>query len=266
MKSKSEFEYEPSDFERESIVLEVPTEILMNSIQTQFDDLFSNRKTDYIQTFITRYEFCRDNMIDDDNDSLAMEHDRFISFMVDMFDEKLDLGFPDIEDVGIEDQHELLHLTYRFFVKNIKKNMVNVMRNYIEIHQSQIESNYSRKKDVTTLNFKNELDDEYDILVLSNLGLIVDDIIEDLKLSADVDDYFNLCVGDEPSLELEFVKDSYDDNKIVGNFVEKYLDTIDDEFETEIQQKVRNLILKKYPKRTVKLIEESIEKLDSEEE
>ena len=40
--------------------------------------------------------------------------------------------------------------------------------------------------------------------------------------------------------------------KVTGNFIDKYIDMIDDDFKSEIQSKIRNKILRNYPTRVTK--------------
>lgn len=243
------YEYLPTDLDDELFLSDVPLEVIQNSIKSQFDDPFEFRKKDYVQSFLMKYEFSKENLLDDDVILLDICRDKFLSFMEKIFYDYLSVGFTNIDDLPEEDQHDLIHLTYRFFIKNIKKNFVNVIYNYIKECRQEIQDTNERKKDVTSLNFKLEIDDEYDILVLSNLGDIIDYVLNKLKDLNDVNTFLDLCVDDEPILELEYVKKAYVDIELTGNFIEKYIDMIDDEFLSEIQSKIRNKILKKYPKR-----------------
>jgi len=248
----AEYLYGPTDLEDELFLSEVPINLIQESIETQFKDPLEFRKKDYLQSFITKYEFSQENMMEDDLQMLELSRDEFMRFMEDIFERYLSVGFPDIEDKSVEDQHELVHFTYRFFIKNIKKNFVNIVLNLIEENRDEILSTYEKKKDVTTLNFKSEIDDEYDVQVISNLGDIVRGIFEDLRNLNDIDKFIELCKGDEVCLELEIVQSAINDNSVTGNFIEKYIEMIDDEFLSEIQSKVRNKILKKYPYREKK--------------
>lgn len=245
-----EYEYQPTDLEDELFLSEIPVELLQSSIKTQFDDPLEYRKKDYVQSFIMKYEFSKDNMLEDDLAMLEVTRDNFLIFMEKIFQEKLSVGFVNLDDMGDEDQHELIHLTYRFFLKNIKKNFVNIITNIIENNTDEISARYDKKKDVTSVSFKTEIDNEYDILVLSNLGSIIKDSLDDLSNSDDVDTFFKLCEGDEPSLELEYVQNAYNEFELSGNFIKLYCDMLDTDFISEIQSKVRNRILKKYPKRS----------------
>ena len=248
-----EYDYQPTDLEDELFLSEVPIELIQSSIKTQFDEPLEYRKKDYVQSFITKYEFSKDNLLEDDLIMLDVYRDGFLKFIEETFYNYLSLGFVNLDDLPEDEQHELIHLTYRFFIKNIKKNFVNIIWNYINNFKDEIQENYDKKKDVTSLNFKTEIDDEYDILVLSHLGDIVYDIIDKLKLKDDVNEFLDLCVTDEPILELEYVKNAFNEMELSGNFIENYLNMIDDNFIIEIQSKVRNKILKKYPKRIRKM-------------
>lgn len=244
-----EYGYNPTDLDDELFLSEVPMELLQESIETQFGDPLEYRKKDYVQSFITKYEFSKDNMMEDDLVMLEYNRDKFIEFLEEIFDNYLSIGFNELDNVDTDEQNEIMHQTYRFFIKNIKKNFVNIIFNYINEYKDDISSKYEKKKDVTTLNFRAEIDDEYDTLVLANLGEIVNYIIEIVRDITSVDDFFELCQDDEVILELECVKHYYNEMQLTGNFIEKYVDMLDDDFKSEIQSKIRNKILKKYPYR-----------------
>lgn len=244
-----DFMYEKfTDNDDEMFLSEVPTNILMSSLETQFNEPLEYRKKDYIQSFITKYEVLKDNTTDDLSGDIENMHDDFFAFVEKIFADRLNIGFVDIDDMGTDEMHELVHMTYRFFIKNIKKNFVNIIKNYINDNHSEILNNFEKKRDVTSLNFKAEIDDEYDVLVISELGNIISYIFSKIA-DISIDEFFNLCDDGEYLLELDFVKTAYDEMKLTGNFIQKYIDLITPEFEVEIESKIRNKILKKYPKR-----------------
>lgn len=242
------FDYDAVDFDDEIFSSEISLDLLERLIIDQFDDPLETRKRDHINSYITKYEYEKDNTIEDDMYKIESEHEKFLVFMVELFEKRLNIGFPTIDNMNENDQHELIHLTYLFFIKNIKKNFTHIILNFIDSHHEYIEDNYERRDDVTANNFKEELIDEFDIIVLSNLGDIINDILEEIK-SYDVYDFFKLARGDEVSLELEFVNDCYDRDVITGNFISAYVEMLDSEFKIELQSKVRNKILKRYPYR-----------------
>ena len=132
----SEYMYEPSDINDEMFLSDVPVDMLKESIQNQFSNPLEYRKRDYLQTYMTKYVISKDNMEEDELETLQKLDEGFISFMLKIFDEYLDISINDIDQLPTEDQHELLQLTYRFFIKMIKKNFVSVVINYIDENKS----------------------------------------------------------------------------------------------------------------------------------
>lgn len=240
--------YSPADIDDELFLSSVPMEILMNSLDSQFESPLELKKKDYIQSFITKYKFSKDNMIEDDQDMLGVLYDQFMGHVMQLFEDYLDVSFVEPENEEDDEMLDTVHMVYRFFIRNIKRNFVTIIKNMID-NKSIVESRYPMSTNVTAVALSKEIDNEYDIMVLSNLRAIIDDILLDISTYDTVEPFFELCQGDEVLLELNFVEDLYDKYQITGNFIEKYIDMIDEDFKSDIQSKVRNLILKKYSKR-----------------
>lgn len=238
--------YEPNEIDNELFLSTVPLDLIEEAIKTQFNDPLEHRKTDYVQSFLNKYQFSLDNMREDEQEDLDALHDDFIAYMKEIFSAYLNVGFPDIYDLPEDDQHELIHFSYRFFIMNIKKNFVNLVWHYITEKKDEIQPLLEKKKDVVYLNFKSELNNEYDVLILSNLSSIVNYV---LTQEYTVDDFFECIKGDEMCLETEFVCNKFDEYTITGNFVPNYISMVDGYFCNDIESKIRNKILKKYPKR-----------------
>ena len=126
----------------------------------------------------------------------------------------------------------------------MKKNFVNLIINYINENKSELYDDLPKKKDVTSLHFKSEIDNEEDATILSNLSTIINHI---LSIDFGVDEFLDLCQGDSNTLENEFVRKKFEDFTLVGNFVEKYTDMVGEDFKIDLESKIRNRILKKYP-------------------
>ena len=252
MSQSVDYNYFPMDIDDELFLTDVPLNVIENSLSTQFDDPLEYRKNDYVQSFITKYNFSRENYREEDLMDLDSIRDEFVSFMLEKFDTYFNVGFVDFDSLDEEHQHEAIHLIYRFFIKNIKKNFVNITWNYIQKRKKEIQEIVEKKKDVTTAAFKQEINNEYDIQVLSNMSKIIDYVFAQIRLSDDVDIFFKWCQGDDYILELEYIKMMYSKMKVTGNFIDKYIDMIDDDFKSEIQSKIRNKILRNYPTRVTK--------------
>ena len=251
--------YDTKEIDNELFLSSIPLTLIEEAIKSQFDDPLEYRKTDYIQSFLNKYQFSIDNMYEEDQLELNELHDDFIEFIKNIFFEYLNIGIPNIEDKPEEEQHQIIHYLYRYFITNIKKNFTNLIINYIEKNKDEISSICIKKKDVIYLNFKNEISDEFDVLLLSNLSLIIEHILTE---EYDVDNFFELTSFDELCVELEFVKKSFDDFDLTGNFIVPYISMVDKYFRTELESKIRNKILKKYPKRRKELIIEDDESED----
>ena len=230
----------------EIILSEIPLNLIMESIKSQFDNPEDYRKNDYVQKSLKKYQYSLDNLRDDEEESIYELHDKFLLFIKNIFYNVLNIGFSGIEDYNEDDQHELIHLSYKFFINNIKKNFVNFIYNIINTDRDLVLQVCEKKKDVISLNFKNEIDDDYDILVLSNLSKIIDFI---LSQSYTVDEFFEKCEPDSLVVEYDFVKEKFNDFELTGNFVSNYIAMLDESFKIEIEGKIRSKILKKYPKR-----------------
>jgi hypothetical protein len=243
--------YDDTDIENEMFLSEMPLNLIEEALKTQFDDPLEYRKTDHVQSFLNKYHFSVDNMYEEDQISVDELHDEFIIFMKNIFYEYFAIGIPDIENMPEDDQHKIIHYTYRYFITNIKKNFTNLIINYITKNREDISSIFIKKKDVIYLNFKSEISDEYDVMVLSNLSTIIDHI---LTGNYTIDEFFELATPNTLNIETEFVKSAFDDFTLTGNFVPAYILMVDKYFRTELESKVRTKILKKYPKRKKELI------------
>lgn len=257
------FEFEPVDLDSELFLTEVPMDLLKATIAGQFDDPLENRRTDYVQSFITKYDFSKENGHEDDQYVYDDIYDDFVKFMMDIFDEKLDVSFPTIDSMSDDNALELIQLTYRFFIKNIKKNFTTLIKNHIDNDREVILSRFEQKRDVTSMTFREEIDDEDDITILSNLGDIIHNYLNQEVIDFTVDQFLEGCVGKSLCLETSFVMSKYESFVLTGNFIRKYVDMIDSTFYYEIESSIRNHILKKYGnKRKMKPVTPA----DSEEE
>ena len=121
----NEYGYEGNDIEDEIMLSDLPLSLLMETIRSQFDDPMEYRKKDYIQSFLNKYEYTKNNITEEESDDLEVLYDKFISFMKQIFKQYLGIGLPNIDDDSEEDQEELIHFIYRYFISDIRKNFVN---------------------------------------------------------------------------------------------------------------------------------------------
>ena len=240
-------EYEPQDAESEILLSSLPLSIITGSISTQFKDPMEYRKNDFVQSFITKYQVTKENILEEEEEEeLQTLYDGFISFMENIFHEKLGIGLPELDDMSEDEQLELIHYVYRFFIINIKKNFTTFIFNYIEENKESLAENLPKRKDVTTASLKQVVTDSEDLAIITNIAEVIEIVLKDENIT--VDSFLELSRGDDANLENDFVSEHYDDFTINGNFVRSYCKMLTDEFRIEVECKVRNKILKKYRK------------------
>lgn len=241
-------EYQPQDAESEVLLSDLPLDIIIGSITTQFNDPMEYRKNDFVQSFITKYQITKEKIeSDEEAEELEEVYDKFVSFMENIFHEKLGLGIPELDDMGESEQLELIHYIYRFFIINIKKNFTIYILNYIEEHKSELASILPKKKDVSTSSLKQIIDDPDDLTIIVSIADAIHAILSDGDVS--VEKFLEESAGDDANLENEYINEAFDDFKINGNFVLNYFKMATEEFRVEVECKVRNKILKKYRKK-----------------
>lgn len=237
----------------EDFMSEVPLSIIENSIENQFDDPLEYRKKDYISDFISKYNYMKQNELDIDEGNIDNFHDDFMRFITNIYEEKLDLAFPDIDNMSDDDQHELIHLAYVFFIRKIKKNFVTIICKELDDHKSELAENLDRRKDITYNTFKEEIGDEEYASIISNLGSVIETILRKINKEYDVDKFFEMCDYGEVSVEREAIIEAFDNFSITGNFIPKYTDMVmnNEFFIIDIETKIRSHILKNFPIRKV---------------
>ena len=105
------FDYDSVKADEEVMLSELPLSIIKDSIKEQFEDPAKYGINDFVQTFETRYVITKQNMDEENEEEIISLYEQFISFMRDIFKDKLSLGFPYLEDMSETEQIELI-LTY----------------------------------------------------------------------------------------------------------------------------------------------------------
>lgn len=236
--------YNPTDIDSEIFLADEPFRLLKQHIRSQFKNPM-DLTIDYIGNFIETYSFSR-SIVETDEEDLKLDQfrDEFYQFMQNIFSKVLDIEFPEFDVLSEEDQFDILHMTYRYFIINVKHNFSNYCINYIDNNKELIASTLDEKSDITSLGLKNYGVDKIDVLILSNLFDIIKTIIDNEE--TDIVDFVNASDWHEPWLETELMQDRIETNEIVGNFYPKYKNLLSNEVLREIEGKVRNKILKKY--------------------
>lgn len=228
--------------ETPDFLTEVSLSVLKENLVYQFKEP-AWVSVDYVAEFLTSFKYSI-GMCEDDVETEEVERlkDDFLAFMTELFKSRLKVGFPNLLDTPTDDQVELLHFTYRFFILDIKMNYLNFIWNYITEHKASLAQEFKSKKDITALAFKKELKDE-DVVLISSLSKIVDFILsQDLT----VDDFLRYCEGSDSRLETVMVSHGYDNYDLTGNFISSYTKMIGEIERRSIESIIRSYVLKSY--------------------
>lgn len=251
------YDFEPTPAETEIFLSDEPLNLIKQHIRSQFSSPL-DYKFDYVGSYIETFRMSVLQIeSDDDEDELTRMNDDFIRFMLNIFEKYLDLGFPEFEDKTYEEQHDIIHMTYRYFIINIKHNFSSFCINYIMRNMKELSEIQPRKKDVTSLNLKRDGLEPDDIAIISNLYEIIKDII--FNKEHDVDEFLMNSDVNEPRLETELMTEYYENFTVTGNFYLSYRKMVNNSFVKEIESKVRNKILKQYKKRLVKKVSDELD-------
>ena len=237
--------YKPTPIESDIFLSDVPLDLMQENIADQFADPLEYN-TDYISVFIDKYEFSMDEIGDEGVDQLEEIRNQMFSFILNKFQEYYGIGIPEFEDLPMDEQNRIVMSLYRVFVLNIKKTLSRLVINYISKHGEELIDIGNRKKSVTYLSMKKEIDDPVALSVLSDVSAVIDVIGSS---DMDVDEFLELARYDNNSLEIDRIVQAYEDFKVTGNFTSHCFDLLSFDLRQEIESKVRNKLLKKYARK-----------------
>lgn len=227
----------------EEFLSEISLSVLKENLLQQFRDP-GWVAIDYFDNFVKSFEYSMGEVEDEDD---VAELNRlklnFFEFMTDLFRAYLGIGFPNFLDTSDDgDAVDLMHFAYRFFTLNIRENFLYFIWNFLHKYQEEISERFEARRDISYLAYRKKLNDQ-DIMLISNLADIITYILtKDITL----DEFFELCVGEESGVELMTVVEGYNDMTMTGNFIPKYAKMIGPTLRLELEQIIRSNILRKY--------------------
>lgn len=239
-------DYDPSAVEDEMFLSDVPQGLMLDAIEAQFNHPFERgEQIDYLQTYIRNYN-CSQNNIETDDDEIELDRvcNRFISTIKDFFMVYLGIGFPNLDDENTDEQLETLHLVYRYFITNAKRNINTLVFSKISESINSLADEYGRRDDILTNSLPDTIPTNVQS-VIGNLDIIVDSYLNESAYDG-IDQFVDLshCTGND--LESTTVLNMIDDDRLTGNFIQHYSDKIDSPARTNIISKMRKRLLKAY--------------------
>ena len=84
----SEYDYSPNDIDSDRFLSDIPVSLMKENIKAQFKDPLENRKKDHISTFISMFNYSKDNYDvyeDEDLDNTIELKDEFYAYIIELF-------------------------------------------------------------------------------------------------------------------------------------------------------------------------------------
>ena len=156
-------------------VKNLSSELIEENIKSQIAKPLEAR-LDCVETFDEQIEesLADPDLQDDEIKAIQLERARFYNKIIALIDDKycLECDLETIASKSTDDLGDICHAMYHFFVLKRKKNIKNMMLNYILSNSEDICNalDYLRKKkDVTTIVAKKNIDDPDISVILANL-------------------------------------------------------------------------------------------------
>lgn len=246
MFDNEEFELS-NDLEIDTLLAELPIELLKESIKEQIEDPLQTN-VDFINVVIEKCELLKKEFENDPDNILLINRrvEPFFEFIIQQINERFDLGL-DMDSITTGEYVELAEILYNFFILRYKKNISKFIYKYILKNKKFLSENFenlNKKKDVSQITLKKTLKNKDEINILSNLHNIIRYI---LSLEFDPQDFLKYCCREELYEGIK-IKGLILEGKMLGNFVSLYLLPIQDKYDNivdEIQTEVKYKILKK---------------------
>lgn len=219
--------YEAEDFETEMIILpqikDLHRSLLEEEINEQLKNPFDS-KVNFIETFNQQLEEIKDDedLSEDDRKKIDQEAISFYTGVIKRIDEQffLQCAIDNIAEKGVEEIQDICEAMYSFFVLKRKKNIKNIMLNYILENSESICNalDYLKKKtDVTSANSKNFVNDDNLSIIVSNLQTVLQYIKSLDNDMLDMIEYLDL-----ENFNNAIVAEMMEDCTIVSSFQQLY--------------------------------------------
>lgn len=243
----NEEEYElSSSTEIDMLLVDLPLDLIKENLRSQINDPLTTN-VNYVESVIDKLREL--NAVYGENPDAVQNINKltvdFFSFIIEKIDERFSLGI-EVDYDNIQETIETGIVLYNFLILRYKKNVTKFLYKFISKNKKKLVEEfdkYAKKKDVTTITLKKKIKNKDDVLIISNLPIIINYI---MNLDIEPLDFLKYSCNDE-YYEGSYIKNFINAGKLVGDFIEDYLDIIQkdydyvlDEIQTEIKLKLLN--------------------------
>jgi len=237
-----------SNTEIDMLLVDLPFELIKENLRYQINNPLSSN-VNYVESVIEKFMVLRDTYSENE-DAIANINTmvmNFFGFLIEEIDRKFGLS---INRELLDDPESCIKVgsaLYNFLILRYKKNITKFIYKFIiknkKMLVEEFESSYKRK-DVTSIAIKKKIKNKDDILILSNLPVIIKYV---MNLEVEPLDFIKYASNDE-NYEATIIKSLILEGQILGNFVPTYLDIIVNDYNDildEIQTDVKLKLIKK---------------------
>lgn len=241
-------EYElTSNMEIDMLLVDLPMELIQESIRYQINNPLSTN-VNYVETIVDKVRVLKEQY--DGNEEALFNINKiiqdFFGFLIEEISKRFNISLH-LNETEIDELMEIGIVMYDFLIIRYKKNITKFIYKFIVKNKKVLVVEFGKqgkRKDVTTNSLKKKTKNKDDVLILSNLPSIIKYTI---NLELDATEFIDYACNDE-NYEGNYLKNLFLSTQMVGNFVQPYLELLEDEGEyvlDEVQTDVRMKLLKK---------------------
>lgn len=229
--------YNVSDTEIDMVLLDIPLELMKENIITQIADVTID--VNYMEIISDKIKYLED-IYSDDPETIGKINNLIVdisAFMINAICDRFDFEF-NIDTDAPKKVFELATSLYYCFILNFRKNVRRYLKTYIITHRKELADKFaSKKKDVTTVSVKKKIKNREMAIIISNLPLVVRDII---SVPPDVDTFFDSLSYYEANVVREYFEtfELSGDMNTYFNILENEFDFLIDSITEDVKDKL----------------------------
>lgn len=213
-----------SELDTEILFADLPFDLLNESIMNQINNPLSSNE-DYMSTITYKCESLKNENIENPEylKIIDEQSSSFFRVIVEKINDNFNLGIDLTHFDTFDEIQELGEVLYRYFILDYLDNISTFTFNYIIRNKELFYREFGQrtKKDVTTQANKKTVKDKQKLAIYANISSIVE-----FTLNSEIsNDEFISLSKDEEDYESSYILDLIESNKMVGDFVNTYIQT-----------------------------------------
>lgn len=223
-------------------------EMIMSTISEQFKYPDEYYKQDFVADYFDWRSYKRKTAIsDEDFEEIDQKDEYFKGFLITRLSDYFGIGFPTISDSSEEEQDLMLHMTYRYFLIHIKRNMKAFIKNAMNQLEETLISNFQNTQLNDVISESHPYLNETGVILLHHVYEIGNYLIS-YGRDLSIEEFLQLTMSQKlkNQTEISVMEQGYRDCDMVGNFVIPYLRLLETYRDSYINSLISQEIREKY--------------------